>query len=256
MEKITDSSSKIDKSSTLVEDKMHVYEDALKAQHPLIFWLSLVVPGAMILVAIIALIVLKGWVFTVKLMAAAAITFAFLGRLVILVGQRDPGELDFDIFLTPNQLFFMVSYMDLVAAILVAFHVGLLFDLPLVGKRASSMIDDAKFVMNRFAGIRRAAFLGLTGFVAFPLAATGAIGGSVLGTLLGLGRLRVFCATILGCLIGNLLMLKFAEFMEPITKSPWVRYSSILGIVALVILMEWRYRKSKEKYHQAHPDWT
>jgi uncharacterized membrane protein len=241
-------------SAQLVEDQLHVYENKLQQRHPLVFWLSLVLPAAMILGALVALLIFKGVLFTAKLVAAAAVTFVFLGRLVILLGQQNPEQLDFDIFLTPNQLFFMVSYLDLAAAILVAFHVGLLFDLPVVGKRATALIDDAKFVMNRFPTIQQAAFLGLTGFVAFPLAATGAIGGSILGTLLGLSRIQVFVATIIGCLIGNSLMLKFSELMEPLTRNPWIKYSSLVAIIALVILMEWRYRKSKEKYHQIHPD--
>lgn len=253
----TDSTSEHESQSAQhVEDKLHVYEDALHQRHPLVFWLSLVLPAAMILGAIAALVFFKGLLFTAKLLAAAAVTFVFLGRLVILMGQHEPEKLDFDIFLTPNQLFFMVSYLDLAAAILVAFHVGLLFNLPFVGKRATSLIEDARFVMNRFPAIQQAAFFGLTAFVAFPLAATGAIGGSILGTLLGLSRIRVFVATIIGCLVGNLLMLKFAELMEPLTRNPWVKYSSLVAIIALVVLMEWRYRKSKEKYRTAHLEAT
>lgn len=256
MNKIDSASEQNSTTSQQVEDKLQVYEDKLHQQHPLVFWLSLILPAAMILGAVAAILFFKGWLFTAKLVAASAVTFVFLGRLVILMGQQDPEQLDFDIFLTPNQLFFMVSYLDLAAAILVAFHVGLLFNLPFVGKRATSLIDDARFVMNRFPAIQQAAFFGLTAFVAFPLAATGAIGGSILGTLLGLSRIRVFVATIIGCLIGNFLMLKFAEQMAPLTRDPWVKYSSLLAIIALVILMEWRYRKSKEKYHQVHPDET
>jgi hypothetical protein len=236
---------------TQVEVRMHSIEDRMQERHPILWWVTLIIPAAMVLGAIITIFAVHGFVFTVKLVVAAAITFVFLGRLVILLGQS--GDLDFDVFLSPNQLFFMVSYMDLAAAVLVAFHIGLLFDLPYIGKRAKSLIDDAKFVMNRFPAIQQAAFLGLTAFISFPLAATGAIGGSILGTLLGLGRVRVFLATVIGCFIGNFLMLKFAHQIEPITKEPWVRYSSIVAIVVLVIVMEWRYRKSVKKYRETHP---
>jgi uncharacterized membrane protein len=232
------------------EQRMHSIEDRMHDRHPVLWWITLLVPITMVLVAIVVAILTQGLLFTIKLVVAAGITFVFLGRLVILLGQT--GELEFDVFLSPNQLFFLVTYMDLAVAILVAFHIGLLFDLPYLGKRAKSLFDDAKFVMNRFPAIQQAAFLGLTAFISFPLAATGAIGGSILGTLLGLGRIRVFFATVVGCLIGNFLMLKFAYLMEPITRSPWVRYSSIVVIVGLVILMEWRYRKGVEKYRQAH----
>jgi hypothetical protein len=232
-----------------VESTLDSFEEGFYLRHPALWWTTLVVPPALIAGALISVVLVSGWWFTVKLLGAAAATFFVLGRLVILMGKQ--GELDWD-FLTPFELFVMVSYMDVAAALLVAFHVGVLFHMPWIGKRAASLVEDARFVLDKMPWMHNAAFVGLTLFVAFPLAATGAIGGSILGTLLGLNRTRVFIATITGCLIGNGLLYKASEFIRPIAENPWFKYSSLIVIVGLVALMEIRYRKSKKKYHDAH----
>ncbi len=232
-----------------VESTLDNFEARLHEQHPGLWWITLLLPPGLILGALVTVTVTQGWLFTAKLLGAAAATFFLLGRLVILMGKQ--GELDWD-FLTPFELFVMVSYMDLAAALLVAFHVGVLFHLPWIGKRAASLVEDARFVLDKMPWMHNAAFVGLTLFVAFPLAATGAIGGSILGTLLGLGRTRVFVATISGCLIGNWTLLKASELIRPIAENPWFKYSSLVVIVALLVLMEFRYRASKKKYHELH----
>jgi hypothetical protein len=191
--------------------------------------------------------------FTTKLLGAATATFFVLGRFVILFGQQGELKEAWD-FLSPFHLFLMVCYMDIAAALLVAFHIGALFHLPWIGKRAESMIVDARFVLDRMPWMKSAAFTGLAMFVAFPLAATGAIGGSILGTLLGLNRWRVFVATITGCLVGNgalyLLADTIGRYVD--TNNPVVKYGGLAVILAVIIAMELRYRNSKLKYQESH----
>jgi hypothetical protein len=102
--------------------------------------------------------------------------------------------------------------------------------------------------------MRRLAFVGLTLFVAFPLAATGAIGGSILGTLLGLSRLATFLATVIGCLIGNLAIYTAADQIQKsgIFKNPFVKWAGVALLVGLIILMEVRYRRQRNKHAAAH----
>lgn len=236
-----------------VEGKLHGFEEGFRRKHPVVWALTLVIPFLLLGGAILAVWWFEGGLFATKLIGAATATFFVLGRFVILFGQQ--GELgnDWD-FLSPFQLFLMVSYMDFAAALLVAFHVGAMFQLPWLGKRAASLVEDARFVLDKFPWMRRAAFTGLTLFVAFPLAATGAVGGSILGTLLGLSRLRVYLATVMGCLLGNGLLYLAAERIDDeIANHPVVRYGGIATILGVIVLMEYRYRKSKQKYQAEHP---
>lgn len=232
-----------------VEGRLHGVEEGFRRRHPVLWWLTLVLPLTALAGALIVVWIVKGWLFTTKLVAAAGATFFVLGRFVILLGQR--GELSgFWDFLSPFHLFLMVTYMDAAAALLVAFHIGALFRLPWIGKRAAALVEDARFVLDRLLWMRRAAFAGLTAFIAFPLAATGAIGGSILGTLLGLKRWQVFAATVIGCLIGNgglyLLADTLGRFID--TKHPVVRFGGLAIILLVVLVLEYRYRKGKQRY--------
>lgn len=236
-----------------VEGQLHGFELDFRHKHPVIWWVTLVVPAVMLVGALVVVWWFKGWLFTTKLVGAATATFFLLGRFVILLGQR--GDLESNLnFLKPWELFLMVSYMDAAAVLLVAFHVGGLFQLPWFGKRALSLVEDARFVLDRLPWMRKAAFTGLTLFVAFPLAATGAIGGSILGTLLGLSRLQVFLATVMGCLLGNggLFLLADTLGRHINTDHPFYRFGGIAVILVAILLMEYRYRKGKEKFHADH----
>ncbi len=234
-----------------VESQLDSFEQAFHVRHPLLHWVTLILPPVLVLGALIIICSIKGWIFTTKLVGAATITFFGLGRFVILFGQQGELSGDWD-FLSPFQLFLMVCFMDFAAALLVAFHIGALFHLPWIGKRAESMILDARFILDRLPWMRNATFTGLVLFVAFPLAATGAIGGSILGTLLGLNRWRVYIATIAGCLIGNgalyLLADTIGRYVD--TNSPVVKFGGLAVILGVIITMEYRYRKGKQKYQE------
>jgi hypothetical protein len=237
-----------------VEGQVRGFEEGLRHKHPVVWWVTLVVPAVMLVGALFVIWWLKGWLVTTKLLAAAGTTFFVFGRFVILLGGR--GELNETFsFLSPFQLFCMVSYMDAAAALLVAFHVGVLFRLPWFGKRALSLVEDARFVLDRLPWMRKAAFTGLTLFIAFPLAATGAIGGSILGSLLGLSRSRVFLATLVGCLLGNGGLYLIARGIVGAgidTEHPVYRFGGIAVILAVILFMEYRYRKGKQRYHETH----
>jgi len=235
-----------------VESKLDNFEHGFHVRHPVLHWVTLITPPALLAAALIALLILKGVLFTSKMVGAATATFFVLGRFVILFGQQGELSGDWD-FLSPFQLFLMVSYMDFASALLVAFHIGALFHLPWIGKRAESMIVDARFILDRMPWMRNAAFTGLAMFVAFPLAATGAVGGSILGTLLGLNRIRVFIATIVGCLLGNGLLYLLADTIGRYidTDNPVVKYGGLVVILFVIVAMEYRYRRSKMRYEKS-----
>jgi uncharacterized membrane protein len=150
----------------------------------------------------------------------------------------------------------MVTFMDMVVALVVAFHIGVLFKLPVLGPRVSSLVADSRFVLNSYPWMKRATFAGLLAFVAFPLASTGAVGGSILGRLLGLGRFPTYIATVIGCVIGNAGMYLIGRQIEQwgVDKDhPVVKYGGITVIILVVVVLEWRYRKLKQKYLKTHP---
>ena len=98
-----------------------------------------------------------------KFVWAAIATFVVLGRFVILTGQ-DPEALTAqnvgwwnELGLTSGQLFGMLTYMDLLIALFVTFHMGILFRVPWLGQKIAGLASDGKFIMEQQPWLRRLA---------------------------------------------------------------------------------------------------
>ncbi len=231
------------------------FERNFRREFPLI-WLATLVGPVLLTIGLLVLMGLgNGWEMPSKYLWAAAATFFVFGRFVILVGQDSAALSEApawfsELGLTPEQLFGMVTYMDVLIALFVTFHMGILFRLPWLGTKIAGLASDGKFIMEQQPWLRRLAFFALIGFVVFPTSTTGSIGGSIFGRLLGLGRFRTVLGVMLGSLLGNSLMYHFAkeinEWIGP--DSFWLKISGILLLVVGVMFIELRYRKARNKY--------
>ncbi|MBI1314787.1 hypothetical protein GC176_26125, partial [bacterium] len=194
------------------DDPFEGFERSFMERYP--GWWSLTLFGPLVLSVLLLGIhwLLAGPEETRRLLIMAAASLWLFGRFVIL-GGSDPDVGQVTGAMTSLELFAMVLYLDVTVALLLAFHIGFLFRLPVIGKRLRAVIIDGQFLLNQHPWVRRATFLGLAVFVAFPLTATGSVGGSVLGRLLGLSRRATFLGIVLGSLIGNGLMLLASEFI-------------------------------------------
>ena len=231
------------------------FERSFRKEFPLIWFTTLVGPALFTAALLILMGLGYGWELPRNIIWAALATFFFFGRFVILVGRDTqalgdaPGWFS-ELGLTPEQLFGMVTYMDVLTALFVTFHMGVLFRLPWVGRKIAGLASDGKFIMEQQPWLRRLAFFALIGFVVFPTSTTGSIGGSIFGRLLGLGRFRTVLGVMLGSLLGNSLMYFFAkeinEWIGP--DSFWMKVSGVLLLIAGVMFIEWRYRQARNKY--------
>lgn len=221
------------------------FERSFRRRHPLLWFSTLIGPFAMTAMVLLALSVVVSPDYVKELLVAATFTFFFFGRFVILGGQQ---------FLSPEQLVLMVLYMDLMTAMLLAFHTGFLFRLPWVGKKLRELVDDGQFILESNPWMRRMTFVGIVAFVMFPLAATGSIGGSIFGRLLGMSRLLTFTGVLTGSLLGCGLMYFGASLVEKYIHrdDPWFTVSGIAFVVLLILLLNQRYRRMKAMRRAAH----
>ena len=169
------------------------------------------------------------------LMTVAA-TFFFLGKFVILHSE-------------PLKLFALVVYMDVMTGMLLVFHAGFLFRIPYLGSRLLVVARDSQQLLAGHPWIRRATFVGTTLFVMFPLAATGAVGAAIFGRLLGMSRLSTFLAICLGSVLGCGLMFYGSVLIDTYIgrENPLLTIGGVAVIVALILLLNYRYRKMKSK---------
>ena len=109
------------------------FEKNFRRSYPLTWLATLIGPAVLTIAVLAGLGFIFGWGYPQKLISHAILTAAFLGRFVILVGIEGVAHESFDISLRPSELFMLVTYMDVVAAVFVAFHMGILFRLPYIG---------------------------------------------------------------------------------------------------------------------------
>jgi len=239
-------------NSALLSPEDVLAELAKRKDPPSIWWTSLVGPLVVTLVLLLVIGLLQGWEVAGSYVAAAATAFFALGRFVIIIGGETAGENQhlFLKHLHATHLFWMLTWLDMMVAIFVAFHMGILFKIPWAGSRLEGLVSDGRFILAKQPWIRRAAFSGLVMFVIFPTSTTGSIGGTIFGRLLGMGRPRVVTAILIGSLLGNGVMLFGAKAIKRVLPGDSLELK-IIGVFAIILALfffERKIKSLKEKF--------
>ena len=239
------------------ETEVTAYRDeaVFRRNYPLVWFLTLVGPFALTGGVLFVMYELAGLNAVWQLVSTALATFFFFGKFVIL-GGSEGDLLEVREFYTAEQLVVLVLYMDVMTASVLAFHLGFLFRLPVIGGKLKALVDDGQFILQSNRWMKRATFLGLLAFVMFPLAATGSVGGSIFGRLLGMSRLGTFMGIALGNALGCALMYFGSEVITRYVgrDSPWLLVGGITVIVAILLMLNHRYRQLKTRQTTAVED--
>jgi uncharacterized membrane protein len=235
--------------------------DDLRDRWPVIWWLTLLGPLGFTLIALGLMGLARGWDEVIKTVVAGVVSFFGMGRFVILFGSGGEGlggaedeaiRKKFD-FLTTGELFLMVTWMDMCWAVLLVCHMTFLFRIPRIGPALLRLREEGEFFMAYQPWVRRFTFIGLSLFVSFPVAATGAVAGSIFGRLLGMSRRAVLMAVFTGAMLGNGIMYfvgrtvtQWLPIFDP--SNPWNLVVGVGVIVGLLLILNWRYQKFKRKF--------
>ena len=177
-----------------------------------------------------------------RVVGAAAATFFFFGRFVILGG--DDGGLG-DAKFSAGELTALVFALDVMTAVVLSVHAGVLFRMPWLGERLREVVHAGCRLVDSNPWTKRLTWLGVVMFVMFPLAATGSVGGSIFGRLLGLTRTATFLAVVIGSAAGCGLMYWGAAVIDRYLDrdNPVVTIAGISVVVLIIMLLNQRYRK-------------
>ncbi len=226
------------------------FERSFRERFPLVWIATLAAPVVVSAVLLVFFGLTSGWGYAGRLVSHALLTFFVFGRFIILSGAEATGEEIYKVLMSPLELFGLVTYLDFMTALFVTFHMGFLFRVPWLGPKIAMLVWDGKFVMDAQPWIKRFAFAGLIAFVMFPSSTTGSIGGSIFGRLLGLSRFATVMGVLVGSILGNGLMYVLSKQLNNyISKDDmWLKIVGALLIVALCVVLEWRYRQVKKKF--------
>ena len=221
-------------------------EDSLWRHHRILWWVTLAGPVLVTATIVATVYVFAGGEFAGRLVTTSLTGMLLFGRFIILAGH-DPEVAKVTGSFSSGQLFLMVTYLDLIVATVLIFHAGFLFRLPWFGSRAAALVDDGRFLIHAQPWIRRTTFFGLVLFVAIPLAAMGSVGGTIFGRMLGVSRLRIFIAILLGSQLGNGVMWYGSDLINQFVDKhhPVVRFGGVALILMLIALIEFLYRRTR-----------
>lgn len=195
---------------------------------------------------------------TWALMIAAVIAFVAAGRFIIPLQETMPdlgkwskyfGAEDLS-KLSPEEMFWWVSFQDVIVALFLSVHIGFMFRLPWIGHKIAELTVDGELILSHHPWMKRFTFLGLLAFIAFPLAATGSAGGAVFGRLLGLNRAAIFWGSAIGGVLGNAAMYFLSAGMNEYLPqdSPIVKWGGVLIIILIIFFLERRYAAMKREF--------
>jgi len=233
------------------ETEVTAYRDeaAFRRDYPLVWFLTLVGPFALTAGVLFVLYQLAGMNAVWRLVSTAFATFFFFGKFVIL-GGSEGDLLEVREFYTAEQLVVLVLYMDVMTASVLAFHLGFLFRFPMLGGKLKALVEDGQFILQSNPWMKRATFAGLVTFVMFPLAATGSVGGSIFGRLLGMSRLGTFTAIAIGNAAGCSLMYFGSELITRHLDrdNPLLMIGGVAVIAVILWMLNHRYRQFKARH--------
>lgn len=235
-----------DHDSPDLVSELDASENRLWKRHRLFWWLTLIGPVLMTIAVLAVVYVVSGEKTAVALLTTALAGMFLFGRFIILAGH-DPEVAAVAGGFSSGQIFLMVTWMDLVVALVLIFHTGFLFRLPWFGSRATALIDDGRFLIHSLPWLRRATFAGLVLFVAIPLAAMGSVGGTIFGRMLGVTPGRIITAILCGSVLGNGVMWIGSDLINRVVDkhNPVVRFGGVVVVLSVILLIEFLYRRTK-----------
>jgi uncharacterized membrane protein len=137
----------------------------------------------------------------------------------------------------------LVVLVEACIAFFVSINLDVLYRLPWVGDGLRDMAQSDEAALARHPWIRRTTLVGVTLLLVLPLPTTGAVGGTVIARLAGLGVVRGLVAVVAGNALGAYVLALTAESV--ITWIPLAEGSGLLGalrlatLVALIVLLGW-----------------
>ncbi len=184
---------------------------------------------------------------TKELFGLVPASFFAAGKFLPLWGISDKSNF------TPYGLGLVIWVMDTVTVLLVVYSLEAFYRFERLKGGLDKIQQNAGLVLEAYPRIRTAAVVGVVLFVLFPIAGTGAIGGTFLGILLGLHRFVLIAAVSAGGLLGGMLMAFAAsnfgdslKALREMQQDPTVKYAIMAGVVlVLIIAFMWLNRVYK-----------
>jgi uncharacterized membrane protein len=143
---------------------------------------------------------------------------------------------------------FAIIYIDAISCLFMLWNFDLICRIPYIGRLINYIVQTGEDYLSRHQWIERFCFIGLTTFVFLPLQGSGAVGGSILGRMLGMGPVRIFLAILIGSTIHSVAIgLSMYAIQEYLDFNLWYLVIPILILVLLTSTLSLIYYLIRKK---------
>ena len=229
---------------------------------PLGFWrrAAYVLGPPALTAALVGLVYLAAgaWVMNEVLVAGGLSLFG--AGTTVVFGEAALGDTTYNLRLSTWHLAYIVMYVNAVSAWFYTYNLDLLQRLPKVGPQLRRSRMNATATLQHRPWIRRWAVIGVGLFVITPLPGSGALGGSLMGRIVGVSKRATFLAVaIAGVIVSSGYALLAGQLKAQLDRleqyTPfWVRIAVFLLFAVVVIwlmakLVRWFATHPAEDLH-------
>ena len=189
---------------------------------------------------VLLLLWLQGWGYTQQALGAGGLSLFGFGTMVVF-GKAALDGADW-LTLGTWDLALIVMWVNAASAFFYTWNLDLLERVPKMGPALQKMREDAQLTVAERPWIRRMSTVGVGLFVISPLPGSGALGGSMVGRLIGLSRrataLSVTWAGVVVCLVYAILGEKVRKALADVPL--WIKIGGgALGIALIWLFLRW-----------------
>lgn len=139
------------------------------------------------------------------------------------------------------------TVMDIAGAMFMALNFDLALRIPMLGRWIKGVMEGGESFFESHKWMEKLSVIGLVLFVIVPFQGSGGIGGTILGRMMGIPKLKVILAIAVGAFIGSFSIALGVEYVVELFRfDPVVAalvLSGLMLIVAVIYIIKDRYNK-------------
>jgi len=144
-----------------------------------------------------------------------------------------------------------IMMIDIETALFMGWNFDLTLKIPVLGGIMGSFIEKSGEFIKEHPWVKKLYFTGIVVLVMMPVTGSGGIRGTIIGNLLGMQKIPLFLAIVIGSFIGCFgIALAVVFLQELFIKNILVGTAAVIGIIILT-LVGWFYWKAyRKRSHQ------
>ena len=143
-----------------------------------------------------------------------------------------------------------IMMIDIETALFMGWNFDLALKIPVLGRIMESFIKKAREFIKEQPWLKKLYFTGIVVLVMVPVTGSGGIRGTIIGNLLGMQKIPLFLAIVIGAFIGCFGIALAAVFLQELfIKSLLLGTAAVIGIIIIALIGWFYWRVNRNRVH-------